>query len=404
MCPHDELAFRAQSDGPQAAIVAQTDDSRIVTRKPDVLPQLDSAVGCVSSSIASRETAASPQPLSVSAALRIAKSQLEDITLTIVGELSDLSDNPRYKAVYFTLRDRDSALPCLIWRSNLARMEYQYGEDAVKFEQDAHYRETTARRDNTGPVPVRSDAYAQGAKSGNSGVGVDYHILDNDVPSSLENAACFLPNGTALSDNRASAHEQTTSTFCAGTLDKGNADYAYLYADSQQPEARRGDRLVARDPAGRADLQKPALRNGMLVEVTGRFSLYAAKGRMQFDVRYLNLAGEGQLRLEVARLSSRLQAEGLMDASRKLSIPTLPTSIALVTSPRGKAVHDVLRTLRRRWPLAQVLLFGTAVEGTGAPPQIILALAAGAPAAAAGRLVVRGGGAVEDVMPMKDEQ
>ena len=96
-----------------------------------------------------------------------------------------------------------------------------------------------------------------------------------------------------------------------------------------------------------------ALSVGALVELTGRFSLYAAKGRMNFDVFSVSLAGEGQLRLQVANLARELEAMGLMDPARKRPLPAYPETIGLVTSPRGAAVHDVLRTLRRRYPLAR---------------------------------------------------
>jgi exodeoxyribonuclease VII large subunit len=106
----------------------------------------------------------------------------------------------------------------------------------------------------------------------------------------------------------------------------------------------------------------------------------------------------------VAQLAARLQAQGLMDASRKLPLPSLPATIALVTSPSGKAVHDVLRTLKRRWPLARVLLFGTKVEGADAVDSIIAALTAAQDSDAELILLVRGGGSYEDLMPFNDER
>ena len=101
------------------------------------------------------------------------------------------------------------------------------------------------------------------------------------------------------------------------------------------------------------------LHCGMLVELSGSFSAYIAKGRMQFAVRSLALAGEGNLRLQVAQLARKLELEGLMRPERKRALPRYPQRIAVVTSPRGKAVHDVIRTLRRRYPLAELLLDAT---------------------------------------------
>lgn len=145
------------------------------------------------------------------------------------------------------------------------------------------------------------------------------------------------------------------------------------------------------------------LRCGTLVELTGYFSAYVPKGRMQFMVRTLSLAGEGMLRMQVAALARKLEAEGLMAASRKRSIPRYPARIALVTSPRGKAVHDVIRTLRRRYPLAELMIAGVAVEGADAPRSITEGLEVAAQAAPDVILLVRGGGSYEDLMPFNHE-
>lgn len=145
------------------------------------------------------------------------------------------------------------------------------------------------------------------------------------------------------------------------------------------------------------------LRCGMLVEMTGFFSAYVPKGRMQFMVRSVALAGEGMLRMQVAALARKLEAEGLMAAGRKRPLPQYPSRIGLVTSPRGKAVHDVVRTLRRRYPLAELLIAGVAVEGVDAPRSIIEGLRIAAQAEPDVILLVRGGGSYEDLMPFNHE-
>ncbi|NTU71528.1 MAG: exodeoxyribonuclease VII large subunit [Coriobacteriia bacterium] len=145
------------------------------------------------------------------------------------------------------------------------------------------------------------------------------------------------------------------------------------------------------------------LRCGMLVEMAGQFSAYVAKGRMQFTVRSLSLAGEGMLRQRVAELARRLEAEGLMRPERKRTLPRYPERIAVVTSPRGKAVHDVLRTLRRRYPLAELLVAGVPVEGEGAPAAIVGGIEAAGASGAEVVLLVRGGGSYEDLMPFNAE-
>ena len=208
--------------------------------------------------------------LSVSAALSIAKGKLEEITVRVVGEVSEFSSNARYKAVYFTIKDERASLPCMMWANRY------------------------------------------------SSCGVELQV-------------------------------------------------------------------------------------GALVELTGRFSLYAAKGRMNFDVFSVELAGEGKLRMQVANIVRRLDSEGLLSASRKKQIPRFPERIGLVTSPRGAAVYDVLRTLRRRFPLAEVVFAGVGVEGEGAPAGIIEGLDAVQDAGVELILLVRGGGSFEDLMPFNDE-
>ena len=122
-----------------------------------------------------------------------------------------------------------------------------------------------------------------------------------------------------------------------------------------------------------------------------------------FDVFSLSLAGEGDLRQKVANLAKKLQTEGLMDPARKRPLPSFPEAIGLVTSPRGAAVHDVLRTMRRRYPSARILLAGVPVEGADAPKHLSQALQTVAESGAELVLLVRGGGSFEDLMPFNDE-
>ncbi|HEY5506389.1 MAG TPA: exodeoxyribonuclease VII large subunit [Coriobacteriia bacterium] len=145
------------------------------------------------------------------------------------------------------------------------------------------------------------------------------------------------------------------------------------------------------------------MRDGLLVEVSGSLTVYAPKGRMQFQVRRLEAAGEGVLRMQVAALARRLEAEGLMRADRKRVLPEFPERIALVTSPRGKAVHDVIRTLRRRYPSGELLIAGVAVEGVGAAASIVEGMRAAGASGADVVILARGGGSYEDLMPFSDE-
>jgi exodeoxyribonuclease VII large subunit len=207
--------------------------------------------------------------LSVSDAMLLAKGALEHVRVRVIGEVSECTIKPGYKAIYFSLKDGGAVMPCLMWR----------------------------------------DAY--------EGCGAE-------------------------------------------------------------------------------------LRDGQLVEVGGFFTAYAPKGRLQFQVRSMVLAGEGALRLKVAALARVLEAEGLMRPDRKRVLPLFPDRIGLVTSPRGKAVHDVIRTLGRRYPIAELVIAGVQVEGPSAEHEIVRGLELVGPQVDV-VILGRGGGSYEDLMPFNTE-
>ncbi len=211
-----------------------------------------------------------PKALSVQAALNVARTLISEQRFRIVGEVSELSNKPGYRAVYFTIKDEKSSLSCMMWKN---------------------------RFDNAG------------------------------VPLAL------------------------------------------------------GQRVV----------------------VDGKFDIYTPKGRMNFTVDALALEGEGELRARVAKLAAQLEKEGLTTAERKRSLVQYPEIVGLVTSPNGAAVHDVLRTMRRRCPFVRVLFAGVRVEGKGAPESIIKGIKTLVDAGAEEIMLVRGGGSFEDLMPFNDE-
>lgn len=145
------------------------------------------------------------------------------------------------------------------------------------------------------------------------------------------------------------------------------------------------------------------LRDGLQVLMLGQFQIYAPTGRLSFVAKAIQVSGEGLLRQQVAALARRLEAEGLMDPARKRPIPRFCTRVAVVTSPTGSVIDDVKRTLARRNPLVELQVAGCAVQGEGAPAQIIAALALAASAAPDAILLVRGGGSYEDLMTFNDE-
>jgi exodeoxyribonuclease VII large subunit len=149
---------------------------------------------------------------------------------------------------------------------------------------------------------------------------------------------------------------------------------------------------------------KLTLREGMAIEAHGSIGVYEKSGQYQLYVDAVRLAGEGRLYQEYLRLKARLEAEGLFDQERKRPIPARPRLIGIVTSPTGAALHDMLNTLQRRYPLVEVLLAPTSVQGDAAPLEIVAALAAVNQAHPDVILLGRGGGSLEDLWAFNDER
>ena len=146
------------------------------------------------------------------------------------------------------------------------------------------------------------------------------------------------------------------------------------------------------------------LRCGTLVEMTGLFSAYVPKGRMQFQVRSLSLAGEGNLRLQVAALARKLEVEGLMRPERKRPLPGSRSASA--SSPRRAGRRFTTwcgRCAARRYPLAELLFAGVTVEGERAPSALVEGIERVSAEGAEVVLLVRGGGSYEDLMPFNAE-
>ena len=144
--------------------------------------------------------------------------------------------------------------------------------------------------------------------------------------------------------------------------------------------------------------------NGMKVLARGRISLYEPRGDFQLIVDSLQDAGEGLLRRQFEELKKKLESEGLFDPSFKQPLPPYPLRIAMVTSPGGAAVRDILHVLARRWPVAKIRLYPVSVQGTAAPREILSALKAANEQNWAEILIVgRGGGSLEDLFAFNDE-
>lgn len=146
------------------------------------------------------------------------------------------------------------------------------------------------------------------------------------------------------------------------------------------------------------------LMNGMKVIARGRVSSFPKTGQVQLYLADLMPDGTGALHLAFEQLKSKLYAEGLFDQSHKQEIPRMPHTIALVTSPTGAAVRDMIRILGRRYPLAEVHLWPVLVQGENAAADIAKTIArVNAHGQADVIIVGRGGGSLEDLWAFNEE-
>ncbi|MBA2656364.1 MAG: exodeoxyribonuclease VII large subunit [Tatlockia sp.] len=153
------------------------------------------------------------------------------------------------------------------------------------------------------------------------------------------------------------------------------------------------------------DIHTKAIKDGQQVIAKGKLSLYEARGDYQLIVQTLTEAGLGELYYQFEQLKIKLQALGLFDATRKRNLPVYPSCIGVVTSSSGAALRDILTTLNRRYPLAEVKIYPSEVQGKEAAQQLIKALNKANDAKLAEVIILaRGGGSIEDLWAFNDEQ
>ena len=163
-------------------------------------------------------------------------------------------------------------------------------------------------------------------------------------------------------------------------------------------------------------------RDGELVELRGRIGVYEPRGDLQLVVESMTRAGQGNLFEQFLKLKAKLEAQGLFATQRKRPLPLMPRGIGIVTSLGAAALHDVVTTLQRRVPHIPVLLAPALVQGANAPAELVAALSNLYLLTQEGRaldanpsvnsvnvvidviLLVRGGGALEDLWAFNDEQ
>ncbi len=154
----------------------------------------------------------------------------------------------------------------------------------------------------------------------------------------------------------------------------------------------------------RAALVGFELKDGAQVELRLRPAIYEPRGSLQFAVEQARLAGLGRLYEAFLRLKAALEAEGLFNDDLKRPLPAFPRRIGLITSTQAAALADMLRVLRDRWPMAEVIVYPATVQGARAPAELLDALAAANRRQECDVLIIgRGGGSIEDLWAFNDE-
>ncbi|MGH3451564.1 MAG: exodeoxyribonuclease VII large subunit, partial [Haloechinothrix sp.] len=185
-----------------------------------------------------------------------------------------------------------------------------------------------------------------------------------------------------------------------------------------QISARPGTRtafLTLRDPSADVSMSvtcpmsvlngvEPPLADGARVVLHARPNFYVGRGTLSLRATEIRAVGIGELLARIERLRRLLHAEGLFAPERKRPIPFLPAGIGLITGRASAAEHDVLANGHARWPAARFTVINTAVQGPQAVPQILKALSAlDADPDIQVIVIARGGGSVEDLLPVSDE-
>ena len=146
------------------------------------------------------------------------------------------------------------------------------------------------------------------------------------------------------------------------------------------------------------------LSEGDSVSAHGKISFYTRGGTTDFMVDLAMPEGVGELALELERLKQKLAAEGLFETSRKRQLPRFPKKVGVVTSPTGAVFHDIQNVLERRYPLAELVLSPTIVQGPEAAPRIAAALELLDREGGCDVIIIgRGGGSMEDLWPFNEE-
>ena len=144
-------------------------------------------------------------------------------------------------------------------------------------------------------------------------------------------------------------------------------------------------------------------QDGMKVLVTGKISVFEANGGYQIYVNDMLEDGVGNLYIAYEQLKKKLEQEGLFDQRYKKPIPKIPRRVGVVTASTGAAIKDIISTIKRRWPLVEILLFPSLVQGENAAPDIVKQIKRSEDYDIDTLIVGRGGGSIEDLWPFNEE-
>ena len=164
-----------------------------------------------------------------------------------------------------------------------------------------------------------------------------------------------------------------------------------------------GSRINAVMFASNAFKVKFIPEDGMKILVTGKISVYEATGGYQIYVNEMMEDGVGNLYVAFEQLKKRLKEEGLFDERYKKQIPKIPERVGVITAPTGAAIRDIISTINRRFPLAEIILFPSLVQGDGAKEDIVRQIKRAENYNLDVLIVGRGGGSIEDLWAFNEE-
>lgn len=215
-----------------------------------------------------------------------------------------------------------------------------------------------------------------------------------------------LSIGTLTNEIKGILEKQYASVWVEGevsNLSRPQSGHIYLTLKDAQAQLKA---VIYRGIALRMRFD---LRDGMEIFARGRISIYAPQGQYQLSIEECYPKGLGAAELALRQLKEKLFAKGYFEPNRKRRLPRYPRSIALVTSPTGAAVRDMLEIFAKRWPLARITVCPVRVQGEGSAQEIATAIRMLNRALAEGTIAIdamivgRGGGSLEDLWPFNEE-